>query len=367
MIGLSGGLRRALVLSLAIAMMIVVAAMVVGSRGPGGTELTVRFTDTTGLYVGNDVEVIGVPVGTVTAIEPRGTWVDVTVRVDDDVPVAADTGAVVMQSALVTDRFVELTVPWTSGDRLRDGDVIDLDRTSSPVNIDDVVTAVDQLLTALQDPAPDGTTIGDLVSTAAARLSGQGASIATAIDTAGAALGTVNGVGEDVRAITGDLEVLVGMLAERDAAVQQLAASVADASSVLAGQREDLMATLSALESLTTTAGEVVTETQELVVTDVERATAVLDVLAGRTDELGQTFDLMPLVAENLTRAYDPELRRTRIRVDVRNTGPFAAIGRRDLCELLRVAPCDVLTNLDGTGLIDPLLKWVPSLLPEDL
>lgn len=367
MSALSGGLRRLVLLTLAVALIGVVTAMVVGNRGPGGTELTVRFTDTTGLYVGNDVEVIGVPVGTVTAIEPRGTFVDVTVRVDDDVPVAADTGAVVMQSALVTDRFVELTVPWTSGDRLEDGDVIDLERTRSPVNIDDVVTAVDQLLVALQDPAPDGTTVGDLVTTAADRLSGQGTQIADAVDAAGSALGTVDGVGEDVRAITGDLEVLVGMLAERDAAVQQLAASVADASSVLAGQREDLVATLTALQSLTATAGQVVTETQQTVVTDVERATAVLDVLAGRTAELGETFDLMPLVAENITRAYDPTTRRTRIRVDVRNTGPFAAIGRRDLCELLRVAPCDVLTNLDGSGLLDPILQWVPTVLPEDL
>lgn len=367
MSALSSGLRRAVLLTLAVALIVVVAAMVVGNRGPGGTELTVRFTDTTGLYVGNDVEVIGVPVGTVTAIEPQGTFVDVTVRVDDDVPVAAATGAVVMQSALVTDRFVELTVPWTSGDRLEDGDVIDLERTRSPVNIDDVVTAVDQLLVALQDPAPDGTTVGDLVTTAADRLSGQGTQIAEAVDAAGAALGTVDGVGEDVRAITGDLEVLVGMLAERDAAVQQLAASVADASSVLAGQREDLVAILTALRSLTATAGEVVTETQQTVVTDVERATAVLDVLAGRTAELGETFDLMPLVAENITRAYDPTTRRTRIRVDVRNTGPFAAIGRRDLCELLRVAPCDVLTNLDGSGLLDPILQWVPTVFPEDL
>lgn len=364
---MSPGLRRVTFTTALLAAVAVLVAMLVGTRTPAGTELTLRFTDTTGLYVGNPVQVIGVPIGTVTAIEPDGTAVSVTVRIDDDVPVAADTGAVIMQSALVTDRFVELTVPWTSGARLEAGATIDVDRTRSPVNVDDVVTAVDDLVVALQDAAPDGTTVGDLLSVSADRLDGQGARIADTIDAAASALGTVDGLGEDVRAVTGDLEVLVGMLAERDAAVQQLAASVADASSVLADQRTELTATLTALQSLTTTAGEIVAETQTTVVTDLERATDVVATMADRTDELARTFDVMPLVAENITRAYDPELRRTRIRVDVRNTGPFAAIARADLCVLLLATSCDPLTNTGGTGLLDPLLTWIPALFPGDL
>ena len=360
-------MRRVSILTAVVAAVAVLVAMLVGAKTPAGTEITLRFTDTTGLYVGNPVQVIGVPVGTVTAIEPAGTSVEVTARIDADVPIAADTGAVIMQSALVTDRFVELTVPWTSGPRLEAGAEIGLVRTRSPVNVDDVVSAIDELVVALQDTAADGTDVGDLLSVSADRLEGQGARIADTIDSAAAALGTVDGLGEDVRAVTGDLEVLVSMLAERDTAVQQLASSVADASTVLASQREDLTATLTALQSLTTTAGEIVAETQATVVTDVGRATDVLATMAARTTEIGQTFDTLPLVAENITRAYDPELRRTRIRVDVRNTGPFASIARADLCVLLLATTCDPLTNTGGTGLIDPLLTWIPTFFPGDL
>jgi phospholipid/cholesterol/gamma-HCH transport system substrate-binding protein len=359
-------MRRATLATTGLAVAGLVVAMLIGTRTPAGTEITLHFTDTTGLYVGNDVEVIGVPVGTVTAIEPRGTSVEVTARLDDDVPIAADTGAVIMQSALVTDRFVELTTPWTAGPRLEAGATIGLDRTRSPVNVDDIVGAVDELVVALQDTA-DGSTVGDLLAVSAQRLDGQGARIADTIDAAAAALGTVDALGDDALAVTGDLEVLVGMLAERDTAVQQLAASVADASTVLASQRQDLTATLTALQSLTATAGQIVTETQGLVVSDLDRATDVLATLADRTAEIGQTYDVLPLVAENLTRAYDPDLRRTRIRVDVRNTGPFSPVARTDLCVLLLTTDCDLLTNTSGTGILDPLLGWIPTTFPGDL
>ncbi|MCW2824904.1 MAG: hypothetical protein JWQ91_1821 [Aeromicrobium sp.] len=367
MMSWTGSLGRAIAVSVAVVVAVVAIVLVATPHAPRGTALTLRFTDTTGLYVGNAVQVIGVPIGEVTGIEPRGTYVDVTVHVDQDVPVAARTGAIVMQSALVTDRFIELTVPWERGPRLRDGAVVGLDRTRSPVDIDDVVTAVDDLLVALQEPAPDGTTVGDLVSTAADRLEGQGGRIARAIDAAGDALGTVDGVGDDVRAITGDLEVLMTMLAKRDQQVRELADSVGAASTLLAGQRKDLVVTLEALRRLTTTARQVVKETRTSAVTDVKRAADVVETLSRRTAEIGDTFDTLPLVAENLTRAYDPELRRTRVRFDLRNTGPFAEVGRGDLCELLRVVPCRAVTNSDGTGLIDPLLQWFPSLFPEDL
>lgn len=361
-------LSRLIPVSLGLGVVLVLSVLVIGSRGPSGTELTVQFSDTTGLYVGNDVQVVGVPVGEVTAIAPRGTRSDVSIRVDDDVNVAADAGAVVMQSALVTDRFIELTPPWSDGARMGDGGVIPLDRTRSPANVDDVMTAIDDLVVALKDTTSDGKDIGDLLSVGADQLDGKGAKIADALEATSDALGTIDGREPELTAIVGDLDSLTAMLAERDTTVRRLSESVATSTTILAGQREDLTATLKALRELSSTTSAFVKENEGRVVDDLEEATAVLDTMVGRKAELAETFDLLPLVAENITRAYDPETRRTRIRVDVRNTGPFSAVGRAELCRLLRVIPdCDALTSPNGTGALDPLFHWFTTFFPEDL
>ncbi len=175
--------------------------------GKHETTFTLQFTDTTGLYVGNDVQTIGVRIGEVTKIEPRGPQVDVTVRVDE--PVAADVGAVIMQSALVTDRFVELTPPWTSGAKLASGATVPLARTRAPANVDDIFAAVDDLLVALSDTTKDGKDIGDLLSVTAEQLEGKGEAFARLLDESGRALATVGGADEDLTAIVDDADALV--------------------------------------------------------------------------------------------------------------------------------------------------------------
>src|SRR4051812_26661564 len=48
--------------------------------GAGARDITVMLGDGAGLYVGNDVGVLGVPVGKVTKVEPTGKVVKVTLK-----------------------------------------------------------------------------------------------------------------------------------------------------------------------------------------------------------------------------------------------------------------------------------------------
>ena len=74
-------------------------------------RLSAMFNDTTGLYVGNDVRVLGVDVGEVTAVKPSGTSVRVDMKFPEGTEIPANADAAIMQSSLVTDRFVELLLP----------------------------------------------------------------------------------------------------------------------------------------------------------------------------------------------------------------------------------------------------------------
>ncbi|WP_278257026.1 MlaD family protein [Nocardioides convexus] len=53
------------------------------------------------------MQVLGVPVGRVTKVEPVGEKVRVSMELDKGEKVAADTGAVIVAPTLVSDRYVQ--------------------------------------------------------------------------------------------------------------------------------------------------------------------------------------------------------------------------------------------------------------------
>src|SRR3546814_14759113 len=88
------------------------------------TEVVALFDSTVGPYPGSDVQVLGVPVGTVTKVEPKDADARVTMALDQSQQVAADTGAVLVAPTLSSARFVQLTKPSDGRDKLVSGPVL---------------------------------------------------------------------------------------------------------------------------------------------------------------------------------------------------------------------------------------------------
>jgi len=332
------------------------------------TTITMQFTDTTGLYVGNDVQTIGVRIGEVTKIEPKGTIVEVTVEVDQ--PVAPDAKAVIMQSALVTDRFVEITPAWTGGAQLADDAVLGLDRTKSPANVDDIFAAVDDLLVALSDTTSDGKDIGDLLSVSAEQLEGKGKAFAELLDASADALSTLGGTDEDLTAVVEDADSLVSMLAERDATIRSLASSVADASELFAGQRDDIAETIRTLDQLSRKMDDFITDNDTLMTSAVTRASDVLGVFSAQSDAIVDAFNALPLAADNIARAYDPTTRNLRVRLDVRRMAPYGEQFRENLCRAYvpdDLPVCEQIVEANGPffdQLADVIAGLVDGVIP---
>lgn len=351
------------VLAAVAGVLLIGAGFLAVTRAEPGTRLTLQFTDTSGLYVGNDVQVIGVSIGKVTAIRPHGRRVDVDVTVN--APISSRAGAVIMQGSLVTDRFVEITPAYTSGSKLRDGATITLERTQSPANTDDIMSALDDLLVALDGKTKDGKSIGDLLDVGARQLDGKGAQISAALKASAAAMSTLDGNEDDLAAITNNLASLSGLLARRDSTLNRLIGSVTDSTTVLADQRQQLDSTLAALVRLSATTTAFVHDNRKLIGEDLDSANKSLKIAVDNKAGLEEAFDLNPLVAENLWRAFDPDLRRSRIRVNVRETGPFSDVVRSDICTLFLQENCSTLVNPDGTGALDPLFDLPTALFPR--
>ncbi|WP_164519774.1 MCE family protein [Nocardioides ferulae] len=116
------------------------AAVVVGARlSLGSSSYTAVLEHTGGLRVGEEVQVAGVGVGEVTAIELREEAVHVAFTVDDDVRLGADTTAEVKVATLLGTHY--LLVSPAGGGTLADG-TIPATRTRVPFNLQDVIDEV---------------------------------------------------------------------------------------------------------------------------------------------------------------------------------------------------------------------------------
>jgi len=330
-------------------------------------RVSAMFEDTTGLYVGNDVRVLGVRVGEVTAVKPAGRSVRVDMEFPADTEIPSNADAAILQSSLVTDRFVELTPAYRKGEQIASGTVLPLSRTRNPADLDEMVRAVDELVVALGNPRGGGSDVGDLLSVGAKNLEGQGRFIQDALLASQGAMDAISGNEPDLERITTNLDSLVRALAQRDTMIRRLSGNVSRSTSMLAGQRQNLRQLVGELAVLVGTVTKFVKDNRGDLKTTLERSSKVLTTLAGREKDMKETLDLLPLVGQNIWQAYDPKTERLRIRIDMRNTGPLSPMFRNKLCKAFGLPGCDRLTNPAGTGALDPVFEGLTDLLPSGL
>ena len=113
-----------------VAALVVSGVLVYQSLHPA-KQITAYFAETIGVYPQSTVRVLGVPVGTVDAVQPDGTSVKVTMTIDSGVKIPAGADAVVLAPSVVSDRYIQLTPAYTGGPLLASGAVIPADQDRS--------------------------------------------------------------------------------------------------------------------------------------------------------------------------------------------------------------------------------------------
>lgn len=328
--------------------------------------ITADFVDTTGLYVGNDVQYLGVPIGTVTAIEPHGLSMRVRIELETDTELPRDAGANILQSSLVTDRFVELGPAYTGGPTLEDGAHLDTEHTRSPAGVDQIASSIDELVLALDSTTPGGRDIGDLLKVTARTFEGNGAPLRRALINGEKALRTLNARGGDLTAVTGDLADLLAAVAARDTVIRRFASSLDATTSVVAEQRAGISGTISSLDQLSTVVTRFIDKNRSVIDSDLAEAARLARQVDRHRGSLAEAFDTMPTLAENLARAYDWRTGRLRVQFST-NTGPFSADFRATMCRTLAADVCDLLFTSDGTGALDWLLDGLSEAIPGNV
>src|ERR1700758_5360125 len=216
--------------------------------GRAGHKVIARFTSAVGLYPGDDIRIVGVPVGTIESIEPQDRYVNITMSVKDGVKIPADAHAIIMAPNIVSARFVQLAPAYNGGPVMADGATIGLDRTAAPVEWDEVKTELTKLSTSLGPQA--GSVQGPLsefVNQAADTFDGNGDSFRQALRELSQTAGRLGDSRTDLFGTIRNLQVLINALSNSNEQIVQFSNHVASVSQVLADSSTDLDNTLSTL------------------------------------------------------------------------------------------------------------------------
>jgi phospholipid/cholesterol/gamma-HCH transport system substrate-binding protein len=315
------------------------------------TQVTGMFARAVGLYPGSDVRVLGVPIGTVTSVTPRGNQVAVTFEFDSKVKVPASAKAAVVAPSLVSDRYVQLLPAYTSGPVMATKSTIALDRTAVPVELDRVSQSMDDLMVAL---GPEGANkngaLSRLLDTGAKNLKGQGTAIHDTNHDLSLALQTLSGGKNDLFSTVKNLQSFTSTLAANDAQVRRLNTDLASVSDQLAGERGDLAAALKNLAIALDETSTFVHDNRSVIKTDVAQLTSVTTTIARQRDALAESLTNAPVAVSNLSNAYNPASGT----LDTRNN----AAQLSDPGLLL----CSLVTGPTGTGNTD-LCKGLQTLV----
>jgi len=140
----------------AVALAVAGAATVRAVSGDETQALCAYFDDSFGLYPGSPVTIRGVVIGSVRGVEPDGARVRVDMETDrSELP--AETGAVIANASILTDRRVELVDADPSrGPSLPPDSCIDQARTRTPVSVSDALGSFSDLVRQITELGPDG-------------------------------------------------------------------------------------------------------------------------------------------------------------------------------------------------------------------
>lgn len=277
------------------------------------TRIAALFTTATAIYPGDEVRVAGVKVGTITAIEPQGTKAKLSLAIDRKVPVPADAEAIIVAQNLVGSRYVQLTPAYgadgKTGPRMRDGAVIDTDRTAIPVEWDEIKAQLNRIATDLGPASGVSTSVvGRFIDSAANALEGNGDKLRETIkQLAGLSRILADGSGNIVDVIA-NLQTFVTVLRDSNVQIVQFQDRLASVSSVLDGSRTDLDAALTNLSSAVVDVQRFVAGTRMQAAEQVDRLGDVVRNLTANQVALKNLLHVAPNAIGNSYNIYNPDI-----------------------------------------------------------
>ncbi|WP_159843982.1 MCE family protein [Nocardia sp. CY41] len=268
-------------------------------------RISADFENVAGLYAGNEVAVLGVPVGRVDTVAAKGSYVQVTMSLEKGTEVPADAIAALVSPQLITNRHVELA-PAYSGDGpvFTDGMHIPLSRTRTPVEFDRILENFDQLGAALKGDDQNGPMASRVLFPL---LDGNGDRLRATLDALSSAFEVTFANKDQISNTIVELNEITQIIAQNDQTVRDFSGRLTELVQLMGDQAPGLQAVLQQLDQFVTNTGTLVGENSDQLAGALERFTTITEQMRANSRGLTEIVDVGPLLFENLSNAVSRE------------------------------------------------------------
>lgn len=249
------------------------------------TGYTARFTDATGLNVGDDIRMSGVRIGQVSDISVvDNRFADVRFDIEAARELPRSITATIKYRNLIGQRYVSLGIGSGADPNavLRPGDVIPPERTRPALNLTQLFNGFQPLFAAL-NPEDVNKLAAELIQV----LQGEGGTIDSVLAHTASLTTTIAGKDQVIGKVIDNLNTVLTTVNDRTTEVSGLIDQLQQLATGLAGQRQPIGDAIGALGELTETTAGLLTSVRPPLKDDI----AALGTLAGNLADHGDTVD----------------------------------------------------------------------------
>ena len=304
--------RRAAQIITGISLVVILAVGIVVVATPWGRHVArnsyvAYFSNTNGLYTGDEIRILGVAVGTVDKIEPQPNSAKVTFSLDSQYKVPADVKAAILSPSLVSARAIQLVPAYSSGPTLADGASIPIERTAVPVEWDDLRRQLEKLTDTLQPTTPGGvSTLGEFINTTADNLRGQGGTARDTVIKLSQAASALGDHASDIFSTVRNLQLLVSALSSSSDLLASFNTNLADVTTVLSNSPNEIADAARGLDGAVNDLRGFVAENKEGLGETFDHLNAITTALNDSRGDVKQALHIAPTVFQNFTNIYQP-------------------------------------------------------------
>lgn len=295
--------------AIAVVTALLAAVAFAGWRSTGGDERTVTayFASTVNVHEGDEVRILGVPVGSVVEVDPSADGVKVVLRYDDRYRLADDASAAVVTPTLVSVRYIQLSPLAADGAAaLDDGAVIPEERTATPLEWDQIKDQVDALAQVLGPRGGNDGALRRVLQVTADNVRGQGETMRASLRELAGAFDALSRGGSDLFTVIRNLGRFVTALQANDAQVALFNRRLATVAGVLGDNRQNLAALLRSLNASTAVVSDFIARNRSRIASTVVDLSAITRNLARSRQALADVLQRAPTAVSNLHNIYDP-------------------------------------------------------------
>jgi phospholipid/cholesterol/gamma-HCH transport system substrate-binding protein len=262
-----------------------------GGGGPGSFTIQAQLPNVTNLQPNSRVQAADVTVGTVKKIEMQGWHALLTITLDGNVDLPANSTVKLGQTSLFGSLHIELAPPTDTPPqgKLHNGSLIPLSAAQTYPSTEQTLAAISLVLNGggigqVQD-------ITEAFSTAFAGRANDLRSLVVQLDKY---VGYLNDQKDDIIAAADSLNNLVGQFAEQQPVIDRALKTIPDALAVLNDQRQNIADAIDKLGEFSALAANSIDQTKGALVQELNDVRRVFESLANAGPALTRSLSILP-------------------------------------------------------------------------